>query len=61
MELWIDNNLAVSSTTTPVQESCPLLESQSIQRDMDVFSRFIENQGIGSQGSKGKKLGHDEL
>ena len=55
LKLWIDDNLTASSTT-PVQESCPLLESQSIQRDMDVFSRFIESQGI-----KGKKLGHDEL
>ena len=54
LKLWIDDNLTTSSTA-PVQESCPLLESQSIQRDMDAFSRFI----IESKSSK--KSGHDEL
>ena len=39
-DVWIQNGLKSSSTLT-TKVSCPLLESQSIQRDMNEYSRFL--------------------
>ena len=44
LDLWIHNDLKSASSATTVQESCPLLKSQSIQREMDAFSRFVADQ-----------------